>query len=205
MGEGSMGIKKSGWVLNSPAGIAGYCMLLFASLFCVDKSYGAEFPNKPIQLVCPFAPGGGTDVIARIISKKLTILFGQPVIVVNKGGGGGTIGIQSVAAAPADGYTLVISAPTILLSPLTIPDLPFTFRSFTPITVAVSMPAIINVHKDAPWKTLEELIADAKKNPGKFTFSSTGPGTMQHLAGELFKIATGTDLHIFLWMVPGKR
>lgn len=175
-------------------GHGGLCLFIIISLICLTVAYGADYPVKPIQIISPFAPGGNTDVMARLLNKKLSTLLGQPVVVVNKSGGGGTVGIQSVAAAPADSYTIVISPPTIIVSPLTIKGIPFSFKDFTPINLAASMPSAITVKKDAPWKTLEELVADAKRNPGKFNYNSAGPGTMPHLAGELFKMVTATDI-----------
>ena len=170
------------------------CLSLIPFLLFLASAHGAEYPAKAIQLVSNFPPGGSTDIVARILQKKLSTLFGQPVAVVNKAGGGGTVGIQGVAAAPADGYTILASTPTIVISPLTVKGLPFSFKDFTPVNLAVYMPSVVSVKKDAPWKTIEELIADAKKNPGKLTYSSPGPGTLAHLAGELFKMATATEI-----------
>jgi tripartite-type tricarboxylate transporter receptor subunit TctC len=171
-----------------------FCLLFITCLLFWATAHGAEYPTKTVQIVSNFPPGGHTDITARILNKRLSTLLGQPVVVVNKAGGGGTVGIQSVAAAPPDGYTILISTPTIIVSPLTIKDMPFTIKDFVPINLAVDMPNVISVKKDAPWKTLEELIAEAKKNPGKLTYSSAGPGTLPHLSGELFKISTGTDI-----------
>lgn len=172
----------------------GLCLLLIVFPIFFAPAYGAEYPTKTVQIVSNFPPGGHTDITARILHKKLSTLLGQPVVVVNKAGGGGTVGIQSVATAPPDGYTILISTPTIVVSPLTVKGLPFTLKNFTPINLAVNMPNVISVKKEAPWKNLEELIADAKKNPGNLTYSSAGPGTLPHLAGELFKITTATDI-----------
>ncbi len=174
--------------------VAGPCLSLILPLLFFSGAHGAEYPTKAVQVVSNFPPGGITDVTARILHKKLSTLLGQPVVVVNKAGGGGTVGAQSVAVAPADGYTVLVSAPTIVISPLTVKGLPFSLKDFTPVSISVGMPSVVTVKKEAPWKSLEELISDAKKNPGKLTYSSPGPGTLAHLAGEIFKMATATDI-----------
>jgi tripartite-type tricarboxylate transporter receptor subunit TctC len=190
MSKGCEKNKKRGAIKS----LTKLCLLLIPFLLFLAPARGAEYPTKTIQLVSNFPPGGSTDIVARILQKKLSTLLGQPVPVVNKAGGGGTVGIQSVAAAPADGYTILASTPTIVISPLTVKGLPFSFRDFSPVNLAVYMPSVVSVKKESPWKSLEELISDAKKNPGKLTYSSPGPGTLAHLAGELFKMATGTEI-----------
>ncbi|OGP67730.1 MAG: hypothetical protein A2169_09505 [Deltaproteobacteria bacterium RBG_13_47_9] len=175
-------------------GLMGFFLFFILSALFLGRAYGVDYPTKPVQFVSPFPPGGLTDIVARMINKKISTLLGQPVVVVNKAGGGGTVGIQGVAAAPPDGYTILISTPTIMVSPLTVKGLPFSFRDFIPFNLSTSMPTIVSVKKDAPWKTLEDLIAEAKKNPGQLTYSTAGPGTLPHLAGELFKRDTATDI-----------
>lgn len=189
MGKGR-GMKRELVMMKIVAGLLS--LILPLPLF--SGAYGAEYPTKAVQLISNFPPGGSTDIVARILHKKLSALLGQAVVVINRAGGGGTVGAQAVAVAPADGYTVLISTPTILISPLTVKGLPFSLKDFTPINLSVSMPSVISVKKEAPWKSLEELISDAKKNPGKLTYSSPGPGTLAHLAGEIFKMATGTDI-----------
>lgn len=184
--------RKKGIVLKS--GFGRFCLLFAMSLLCLAAAYGAEYPSKTIQIICPFPPGGKSDITARLVNQKLSTLMGQQVIVVNKGGGMGTVGVQTAAAAPADGYTILVSPSVIIVAPLTIKGARFSLKDFTPISLAVSSPTIISVKKDAPWKTLEELIAEAKRNPGKLSYSSPGPNTLPHLAGELFKMATATDI-----------
>ncbi len=188
MKEDKKGIRES-FVMRR---LKKLCLFLMIFLLSLATAYGAEYPSKTIQIVSPFPPGGQTDMIARFLNKKLSTLLGQPVVVVNRGGGGGTVGIQSVATAPADGYTILSSTPSISVSPLVVKSLPFSLKDFTPINLASSMPSMISVHKSAPWRTLEEFIADARKHPGKFSYSS--PGTLGHISGELFKMNTGTDI-----------
>jgi tripartite-type tricarboxylate transporter receptor subunit TctC len=175
-------------------GIIRLCLLLMLCLLFWASAHGAEYPTKTVQIISNFPPGSNTDIVSRILQKKLSTLLGQSVAIINKAGGAGTVGIQTVFASPADGYTILSSAPVVVISPLTVKGLPYSFKDFTPINMGVGMPSVISVKKDAPWKSLEELVADAKKNPGKLTYSSPGPATVPHLAGELFKMTTGTDI-----------
>ena len=170
------------------------CLLLVPCFLFRATAHGAEYPAKTVQIISNFPPGSNTDIVSRILQKKLSTLFGQSVAIINKAGGAGTVGIQTVFASPADGYTILTSAPVVVIAPLTVKGLPYSFKDFTPINMGVGMPSVISVKKDAPWKSLEELVADAKKNPGKLTYSSPGPATVPHLAGELFKMTTGTDI-----------
>jgi tripartite-type tricarboxylate transporter receptor subunit TctC len=171
----------------------GLCLLNIFSLIYLPIVHGAEYPTKTIQIVNPNAPGGPADVTVRMLSPKLSAILGQPVVVVSKTGGGATIGIQAVAAAAADGYTLLFTGPTIILAPL-ITNVPFSFNDFIPINLAVEIPNLLLVKKDSPWQTLEELIAYAKKNSGKLNWSTGGPGHLGHFDLERFKMATGTDI-----------
>jgi tripartite-type tricarboxylate transporter receptor subunit TctC len=173
----------------------GVCLsFVFLSTLCLNISVAAEYPTKTIQIVVPFPPGGSVDSTARLIGNKISAILGQSVVVVNKAGGGSVIGTQAVAASPADGYTILAGSPTLILAQFVTKNVAFTFKDFTPVSLAVISPNIIAVKKDAPWLTLEELIAAAKKNPGKLTYGITGYGSMNHLAGELFKMTTGTDI-----------
>ena len=168
-------------------------MILMIFLLSAAVAHGAEYPAKTVQIVNPYPPGGTTDIVSRILTDKLSALLGQPVVVVNKTGGGGTIGIQSVKDGAADGYSILVAPPPIALIPI-VSKVAFSLKDFTAINMAVSSPSMIIVKNDAPWRTLEDLIAEAKKNPGKLSYSSGGPRTTPHFAGELFKMVTGTDL-----------
>ena len=177
--------------------LRGLCLLVIlgiANLLWLPVAYGAPFPSKTIQIVSPFPPGGKTDLTPRLLSKKLSALLGQQIIVANKAGGMGAAGIQYVAVGAPDGYTLLVAAPSIIISPLTLKNIPYSLKQFTPINLSVTMPILVTVKNDAPWKTLPELIAEAKKNPGKLSYSSSGPSTLPHIAGELLKITTGTNI-----------
>lgn len=170
----------------------GLSLLMIISLLNSPLTYGAEYPTKTIQIVNPHAPGGPADVTARMLSPKLSALLGQPVVVVSKTGGGGTIGIQSVATGAADGHTVLIAGPTLILAPFITKDIGFSLKDFAPINLTVDIPDIFLVNKDAPWQTFEELISYAKKNPGKLTCSGGGPGNVVHFELEQIKMATGT-------------
>ena len=180
------------WPIASVLGL-----LALAFLFFIPATHGAEYPVKPIQIINPYPPGASTDMLARILSDKLSSLLGQAVVVVNKTGGGGAVGIKAVKDAPADGYTVLIAPPPFALIPLARKGIGYAVSDFTPINFAGSNPAVIVVKADAPWQSLEQLIADAKKNPGKFTFGTPGSGTSGHFGMELIKMETGADfIHV---------
>jgi tripartite-type tricarboxylate transporter receptor subunit TctC len=154
----------------------------------------AEYPNKTIQIINPFPPGAVTDIVARIVAPKMSTALGQQVIVVNKAGGGGAVGIQAAKDAAPDGYTILVTPPPILLIPIVNKNSGFTMKDFAPLSLATSSPNTTVVKGDAAWKTLEEFIADAKKNAGQLTYGSAGPGTTPHFIGELVKLKTKIDL-----------
>jgi tripartite-type tricarboxylate transporter receptor subunit TctC len=154
----------------------------------------AEYPTKTIQIINPFPPGAVTDIVARIVAPKMSTILGQQVIIVNKAGGGGAVGIQAAKDAAPDGYTILVTPPPILLIPLVNKNSNFGMKDFAPLALATSSPNTTVVNADAPWKTLEEFIADAKKNPGQLTYGSAGPGTTPHFIGELVKLKTKIDL-----------
>jgi tripartite-type tricarboxylate transporter receptor subunit TctC len=169
--------------------------LIFCLIFVLTTmAIALDYPTKTVQIIVPYPPGGTNDMTARILDTKLGSILGQPVIIVNKPGGGGAVGIKFASTAKPDGYTVLTSPPGIVMIPILNPGIGFKLDDFTPIGVAVSLPSAITVKADAPWKTLEELVKDARKNPGKFTYSTAGPGTTPHFAGELFKVETGSDI-----------
>jgi tripartite-type tricarboxylate transporter receptor subunit TctC len=171
---------------------------LFALLFTVvsASALAQGFPNKPISIVVPYAPGGTNDIIARLVANRMTENLGQPVIVENKPGAGGNVGAAYVARAAADGYTLLMAPVGILAINKYIyknagfdPD-----RDFTPITAAGSVPNVLLVSPQVPARNMEELLKYVKANPGKVNFASMGSGTTGHLSGEMFKMLGGLDL-----------
>lgn len=172
-------------------------LLLSAFLAITAVGAGAQsYPNKPIRLVVPFAPGGGADIVARAIAGPLGKRLGQTVIVDNKPGGGATLGADIVAKAPADGYTLLYATPgPQITNPFLMRKLPYDpEKDLTPVSEVAIVPSVLVVHKDLPVHTVKELIAYARANPGKLNFASAGLGATSHLAGELFKQSAKIDI-----------
>ncbi|MDT6963704.1 tripartite tricarboxylate transporter substrate binding protein [Cupriavidus sp. SZY C1] len=156
----------------------------------------AAFPDKPIRIVVPFSPGGGTDLIARAMGVAMAQDLGQPVVVDNKPGGGTIIGTDNVAKSAPDGYTLVMATFAHAINPSLQPKLPYdTDKAFTPVMLVGRSPNVLVVRADSPYKTVRDVIAAAKGKPGGLSFASQGPGTSAHLAGELFKRLAGVDLN----------
>lgn len=174
--------------------LAMLATLCFHAVVFSQLSHSADYPTKTVQIVNPFPPGAVTDLMARLIAEKLTVSLGQSTIVVNKTGGGGAIGLKAVKDAPADGYTLLITPPPLVLIPLARKNIGFALSDFTPVNLIGNTPSALIVKADAPWQSVEQLVADAKKKPGTITFGSPGAGTMGHFALELFKRETGTDM-----------
>jgi tripartite-type tricarboxylate transporter receptor subunit TctC len=171
----------------------GLFFIVALALF-IPLADAAEYPNKTIQIINPFPPGAVTDIVARIVAPKMSTALGQQVVVVNKAGGGGAVGIQAAKDAAPDGYTILVTPPPILLIPIVNKNSGFTMKDFAPLSLATSSPNTTVVKGDAPWKTLEEFIADAKKNVGQLNYGSAGPGTTPHFIGELVKLKTKIDL-----------
>ena len=171
----------------------GLFFIVALALF-IALADAAEYPNKTIQIINPFPPGAVTDIVARLVAPKMSTVLSQQVVVVNKAGGGGAVGIQAARDAAPDGYTILVTPPPILLIPIVNKNSGFTMKDFAPLSLATSSPNTTVVKGDAPWKTLEEFIADAKKNAGQLTYGSAGPGTTPHFIGELVKLKTKIDL-----------
>lgn len=154
------------------------------------------FPNKPIKFIVPYAAGGATDTTARLVSKELTAILGQPVIVENKAGAGGNIGTDYVAKSPPDGYTMLLAyTGPMAINPSLYDSLPFKPQhDFAPVTLLAQAPQILGVHPSIPATTVDELVAYAKANPTALFFGSSGNGGADHLAGELFKMRTGAQI-----------
>ncbi|MFN7088188.1 MAG: tripartite tricarboxylate transporter substrate-binding protein, partial [Burkholderiales bacterium] len=145
-----------------------------------------NYPVKPIRIVVPFTPGGPNDILARTVGQKLTERWGQQVIVDNRPGGGTVIGTQSVARAPADGYTLLMVATSMAVNPSLRARLPYdTMNDFTPVTLLVFSPNVLVTHPSVPARSVQELVALAKARPGQLSYASGGTGAATHLAGEL--------------------
>ena len=155
-----------------------------------------SFPIKPVRLIISFTPGGSTDIIARLIATKLSERLGKQVVPDNRAGAGGTIGTEMVAKSEPDGYTLLFTSASHAINP-SLYKLPYDpVKSFVPIAKMGSGPVVLTVYPGVPVNSVQELIALAKKEPGKLLFSSAGVGSFNHLAGELFKMMAGVDFKV---------
>ena len=166
-----------------------------AALCCANTAYAQDFPARPLRLVVPYAAGGSTDVLARMIGQKLTAALGQPVVIDNRTGAGTIIATDIVAHAAADGYTLLMATPPLAVAPALYEKLPFDVeRDFAAVTNIAATSNVLVVHPAVPAQNVRELVALAKANPGKFTFGSSGVGGASHLAVELFRSMAGIEL-----------
>jgi tripartite-type tricarboxylate transporter receptor subunit TctC len=153
------------------------------------------YPSRPVRLIVPYSAGGGADTTARLIAPKLQEALGQTIVVENKPGAGGMIGDEIVAKAAPDGHTLLIGAFAHAVNPSLFPKMPFrTPGDFAPVSLLVTVPELMVITPSHPAKTVAELVALAKAQPGKLSYASSGNGSAQHLAAELFKMRTGTDI-----------
>jgi tripartite-type tricarboxylate transporter receptor subunit TctC len=171
---------------------------LVALASCLSLAAFAQdaWPTKPVRIIVPFAAGGVADLLPRIVGEKLAQKWGQPVIIENKVGASGNIGMAEGARAAPDGYTFVLApAGNLTVNPILFPSLPFdTYKDLVPVTNLAQSPNVLVVHPSVPAKSLKELIAYAKANPGKLNFASPGDGSGAHLAGELLKLDAGIDM-----------
>ena len=167
------------------------CILGGAASAALAQAY----PNKPIKLIVPFAPGGFTDVVARILGQKLSVSLGQPFVIENKAGAGSTIGTDFVAKAAPDGYTLVMVSTTHVISPAIYPKLPYDpIKSFTPVGKLVDSAYVLLVNPKVPANNVAEFIALAKASPDKIHYASSGNGSSQHLMGGMFAAMAGVKM-----------
>jgi len=174
------GPRSGGWVAAALLWIAGAAL-------------AQPYPDKPVRFVVPYPPGGGTDVIARIVQERFQAALGQPVVIENRGGAAGSLGTDVVAKAPPDGYTVLFTLSSHTINPAIYAKLPFdTVKDFQPVGTVASLPQILVANNALPVNTVAELIALAKAKPGSLSFASVGNGSPGHLAGELFKLRTGT-------------
>jgi tripartite-type tricarboxylate transporter receptor subunit TctC len=167
-----------------------------AGLGAAPACAAEAFPTRPITLVVPFAAGGSTDVVARILAEQMATDLGQQVVVENRAGGGGNVGALAVSKAEPDGYTILMATvATHALNPLIAKTKPYDpAADFVPISLLAVVPNVLVVHPSFPAKTVAELVALLKKEPGKYNYASSGVGTPLHLSGELFKTLSGTEM-----------
>lgn len=165
---------------------------LLAAATCGSGLAQSGFPSRPVRMIIPFAPGGGSDVLARFIGPRLSERLGQPVVIDNRPAASGVLGADLVAKAAPDGHTVLGTTVTFVISGALQKRLPYdAFRDFAPITQAISSPFGLLLHPSVPAKTVMEFVAYAKSNPGKLRYGSSGPGSSPHLAAELFNSMAG--------------
>jgi tripartite-type tricarboxylate transporter receptor subunit TctC len=175
--------------------IARRCAILSLLLCGAACAFAQPYPNRPIRLIVPFAPGGGADNLARTLNAALTEGFGQSVVIDNRGGGGGTIGTELVARAAPDGYTLALVTTGHTINPSLLPKIPFDpIKDFEPICLVASQSNVLVVHPSLPAHSVKELVALARAKPGGLNFASGGIGSSPHLSGELLKLVAHVDI-----------
>jgi len=167
--------------------------VLLASI-SAGAALAQPYPTRPIRLIVPFGPGGGTDNLARIAEPLVSKALGQPLVIENRAGGGSVIGMDLVAKAAPDGYMLVMTDTSIAVNP-SLKPLPYdTLKDFAPVSLLAVAPVILMAHPKVPAKTLQEFVALAKQSPGKYNYASGGNGASTHLGGELLKMVAGIDI-----------
>ena len=171
-------------------------LLITVAAFVISPAIAETWPTRPIRFIVPFAPGGGGDVVGRIIGQRMSEQLGKPLIIDNRAGGGGTLGCELAAKAAPDGYTLLLgNVGPITVGPALYPKLAYDpVRDFAPVTMIASFPNLLVANPGLPFKTVPELVAYAKSRPVTLNFASAGAGTSTHLAGELFKSVAGIDV-----------
>src|SRR5262249_3504576 len=169
----------------------GRCALPAVSRLASAQAY----PSRPVRVIVPYAPGGPTDIFARLIAQKLSEHFGKQFYVENIGGAGGNVGMGQGAKAAPDGYTLLVAGTPIVINPTLYERVPFDpYKDFDPVTLAVTSPDMLSVTPSLPVQSVKDLVALIKAQPGKYNFASPGTGTAAHLVGELFRLSLGLDL-----------
>ena len=167
-----------------------------ASLMFAASALAQSFPQRPVRLIVAYATGGVSDIMGRVLAAKMSETLGQPMVVENRAGAGGMIGTEFVAKSPPDGYVIVLSSPTqMAIVPNLNKSTPYDpIKDFTAIGGIAMTPNILTINTQLPFRTLRELVEYGKKNPGKLSFGSSGPGSVGHLSGEVLRMTTGADL-----------
>jgi len=170
-------------------------LFIFLALIASQAALSQTYPGRPIRVVVPFPPGGGTDIVARTVTPKMAEILGQPFVIENRAGAGGNIGTEAVAKSPADGYTLLVASASTAINTTLVPNLSWDFRrDFAPVVLMVVNNHLLAAHPSVPANNVRELLALAKAKPGQVTYASYGPGSSAHLTAELFKLMAGVDL-----------
>jgi tripartite-type tricarboxylate transporter receptor subunit TctC len=172
-----------------------YRTIVAALALAAGLAHAQDYPNKPIRMIVPYPPGGGTDVVARIVNEKLSLELGQSIVIDNKGGAGGSVGTEIASKAPPDGYTILLTLSSHTINPKLFPKLGYDVeRDFIPISLAASIPQILVANPSVPASNMQELLAWMKANPGKVNYASVGVGSPAHIAGELLKLKSGVQM-----------
>ena len=169
-------------------------VVLLLGLLAAFAAHAQDWPARPIHFIVPYPPGGGTDVIARIVQSRLAEALGQQIVIENRGGAGGALGTEAAARTAPDGYTFLFTLSSHTINPLLYKLNYDVEHDFAPVTLIVSVPQIIAAYPGAPIQNMRDLVAMAKAKPGSLPFASVGNGTPSHIAGELLKLKTGIDL-----------
>jgi len=169
--------------------------IALAMLLGAGAAFAQSYPERPVKIVVPFAAAGPTDVIARLMSDKLSASLGKQFYVENRPGAGGNTGTGAVAQSPADGYTLLVTSTGFVVNPSLFAKVPYDpVKDFAPISIVAVSPNVMTVHPSVPAKTVKELVEVIKANPGKYSFAAPGVGSTPHLSGEIFRISQGIDM-----------
>jgi tripartite-type tricarboxylate transporter receptor subunit TctC len=168
--------------------------ILLGLLFVAAAAAAQEWPNKPIRWVVPFPPGGSLDIVSRTMQNRVAEGLGQPIVIENRGGAGGAVGTAEVARSASDGYTFLFALSSHTINPLLYKLSYDVERDFAPVSLIVSIPQLLAVHPATPFRSVNDLVAGARSQPGKLSFASAGNGTPSHIAGELLKLKMGIDL-----------
>jgi len=182
-----MRLPRRQFIELAAAAVAAYAAPRIAS--------AQSYPEKPVRMIVPYAPGGPTDVITRLVAQRLTDHVGKQFFVENVGGGGGNIGMGRAAKAAPDGYTALVVNPSYVINPTLYDKVPYELgKDFDPVTLMVLTTLVLAVHPSVPARTMSELVALIRANPGKYSYASPGTGTPGHLVGEQFRLSLGLDL-----------
>src|SRR3954470_3728975 len=168
--------------------------LLLATLFAATAAGAQDWPNKPIRWVVPYPPGGSVDITSRLLQPRIAEGLGQPIVIETRGGAGGAVGTAEVARSAPDGYTFLLTLSSHTINPHLYRLNYDVERDFAPVSLVVSIPQLFAVNPATPFKSMSDVVAAAKSQPGKLSFASAGNGTPSHIAGELLKLRTGIDM-----------